>query len=183
MTWILDQYVDFQDCPLIADSRSTPKSDSIGGNVDRSHPLMTVYTAHGGQRKGSKHVINFPQNLSWFATTLPQKPEHIPLIVRRSNLNDDKHYDFRVRRRKVRRALQWLKQNHKWYRDIMISEDLLNDLPIDDNLEHLFVRRVDEVPLPSMPQPVGESTTTSTEDNVDSGPSDEDMGMIVNLTM
>jgi hypothetical protein len=74
--------------------------------IARIYPLMTVYTFHGGQRKGSKHIINFSQNLSWFTTTLPQKPEHIPLTVHRLNLNDDKHYDFRVRRVTVRRGKQ-----------------------------------------------------------------------------
>src|SRR5271169_1262429 len=69
--------------------------------IARIYPLMTVYTVRGGQRKGSKHVINFLQNVSRLATTLPQKPEDIPLIVRRANQTEDKHYDFRVRRGKV----------------------------------------------------------------------------------
>src|SRR5271169_1919527 len=100
--------------------------------IARIYPLMTVYTVRGGQRKGSKHVINFLQNVSRLATTLPQKPEDIPLIVRRANQTEDKHYDFRVRRGKVQRALQWLKGNHKWYRDITISNEALSQLPIDD---------------------------------------------------
>jgi hypothetical protein len=120
------------------------------------YPLMTVYMVHG-PRKGSKHVINFPQNVSHLANVLLQKPEDIPLIFRRANLNDDKHYDFRVRRGKVSR---WLKRNHKWYRDITISNDMLEQLPIDDNMERLFVRQLGDLPLPEIPPPPQASENT-----------------------
>ena len=131
--------------------------------IARIYPLMTVYTVHGGQRKGSKHVINFPQNVSRLAMSLPQKPENIPLVVRRSNLNDDKHYDFRVRRNKVKQALEWLKRHHKWYRDVTISDETLEDLPIDDNIEHLFVRRIADLPIPEMPAQLQEPDTNVRE--------------------
>src|SRR5947207_429689 len=110
--------------------------------IARIYPLMTVYTVQGRQRKGSKHVINFPQNVSRLATVLPQMPRDIPLVVRRANLNEDKHYDFRVRRSKIERALRWLKLHNKWYRDVTISDEQLSQLPLDDNLEHLFIRQV-----------------------------------------
>ena len=61
--------------------------------------------------KGSKHVINFPQNVSTLAAVLSQLPVDIPLIVRRSDIHDAKHYDFRVRQHKIKDALQWLKEN------------------------------------------------------------------------
>lgn len=77
------------------------------------YPLMTVYTVRGGQRKGSKHVINFPQNVSRLANSLPRVPSDIPLIVRRSDLNGTKHYDFRVRCNKIEEALRWLKRNNR----------------------------------------------------------------------
>ena len=130
--------------------------------IARIYPLMIIYTVRGGQRKGSKHVINFPQNVSRLADILPQKPENIPLIVRRINQTEDKHYDFRVRRGRVDRALQWLKRNHKWYRDIAISNELLDQLPTDDNLEHLFVRQVNDLSLPEIqaPQEIQQPPTT-----------------------
>ena len=42
--------------------------------IARIYPLITVYTVKGGQRKDSKHVINFPQNLNRLATQLPRLP-------------------------------------------------------------------------------------------------------------
>lgn len=107
---------------------------------------MTVYTVKGGQRKGSKHVINFPQNVSRLAAILPQLPVDIPLIVRRSDIHETRHYDFRVRQHKIRDALQWLKENNKWYRDIIVSEERLSQLPIDANLEARFWRRIVDNP-------------------------------------
>jgi len=38
---------------------------------------------------------------------------------------------FRVRRRSIHRALEWLKQNNKLYTDIVISEARLLELPVD----------------------------------------------------
>lgn len=139
--------------------------------IARIYPLMTVYTVRGGQRKGSKHVINFPQNVSRLATALPQIPMDLPLIVRRTNLNDDKHYDFRVRRNKIERALRWLKLHNKWYRDVTISDDQLSQLPLDENLEHLFVRQVDDLNLPEAPAttnpPPPEAEANQNQDDIE----------------
>lgn len=92
------------------------------------NPIMIVYTARGGQRKGSKHICNFWQNVERIATVLPNLPNHddIPLIIRRSTGDNTAHYDFLVRRDKVTKALQWLKENNRWYWHITISMDRLS---------------------------------------------------------
>ena len=129
---------------------------------------MTVYTVKGGQRKGSKHVINFPQNVSRLATELPQLPADMPLIVRRSNIHETRHYDFRVRQHKVRAALHWLKENNKWYRDIIISEERLSQLPANANLEDRFWRRVVDDPVVTpVPPPNGEPQVREAEEDID----------------
>jgi len=142
--------------------------------IARIYPLMTVYTVRGGQRKGSKHVINFPQNVSRLATILPQLPVDMPLIVRRANLTEDKHYDFRVRRRKIEEALVWLKANNKWYRNVTISEERLSQLPMDDNLEHVFVRETTQLELPDVPGVQAETAQVSAGSTANA--SDPDMG-------
>jgi len=100
--------------------------------------LMTVYTVKGGQRKGCKHVVSFPQNVSRIANTLPQLPSDIPIVVRRTNAEGTRHYDFRVRQVKVRTALMWLKDHNKWYRDVVVSEDRLSQLGEDINMQDQF---------------------------------------------
>jgi hypothetical protein len=79
---------------------------------------------------------------------------------------------FRVRRDKVRTALQWLKPNHKWYRHIQISEQRLSQLPEDDNLEDNFVTQHEDSPLP--PDSVIEDDVEPVNDVTDA------MGMIFN---
>ena len=74
--------------------------------IPRIYPVMTVYTVKGGQRKVSKHVINFPQNVSRLAAILPQLPVDIPLIVRHSDIHETRYYDFRVHQYKIRDELQ-----------------------------------------------------------------------------
>lgn len=57
------------------------------------------------------------------------------------------HPTFRVRRAVLLRALQWLKQNNpKYYGDIEISEERLNELPEDDVPEEInaIVRQTED---------------------------------------
>jgi hypothetical protein len=145
--------------------------------IARIYPLMTVYTVRGGQRKGSKHVINFPQNVSRLATVLPQLPVDVPLIVRRANLTEEKHYDFRVRRGKIEAALNWLKASNKWYQNVTISEERLSQLPMDDNLEHVFVRETTELDLPDLPGIQAETAQVGADSTTEEViTSDPDMG-------
>lgn len=49
--------------------------------IAKVHPIIMIYIVRGGQRKTKNHVINFPQNVTRFANTLPLLPNEIPLIV------------------------------------------------------------------------------------------------------
>jgi hypothetical protein len=102
--------------------------------IAKVHPVMTVYTVKGGQRKMKNHIINFPQNVLRFYSELPLLPDAIPLMVRRERADGGGHYDFRVRREKVRVALEWLKVNNTWYRE-------------DGNLQNQW-----ELPVPPIAQ-------------------------------
>ena len=142
--------------------------------IARVYPLMTVYTVKGGQRKGSKHVISFPQNVSHMANILPQLPRDIPMVVRRTNPEGTRHYDFRVWQAKVRAALMWLKGNNKWYREVVISKERLSQLREDTNMEDEFralnldgLERMDDEGSPA------EETGANSEDN--------DIGMGLNV--
>ena len=96
--------------------------------------------------------------MSRLASVLPQLPKDIPLIVRRVNIdNATKFYDFRVRREKIEVALRWLKHHNRYYRDIVISEEVLSQLPDDDNLEHLFVRPLADMDVLDQDEPVNQA--------------------------
>ena len=98
-------------------------------------PVMSIYKLPHGQYGYSGHVINFPQDVKSFATTLPRLPSEIDILVIRRE-REQTHHDFHVRRRVVEEALTWLLANNIYYRKIGVSldQDALACLPEDDNL-------------------------------------------------
>ena len=95
-------------------------------------PVMSIYRLPHGQYGYSGHVINFPQDVHGFATTLPRLPSEVDILVVRKE-KDQTHRDFRVRRRAVEEALTWLLANNIYYRSIGVSvdHDTLASLPED----------------------------------------------------
>ena len=100
-------------------------------------PLMSIYWLPHGQYGYKGHVINLPRDITAFATSLPRLPKDLDILIVRKNGSDNTHRDFRVRRSVVLQALQWLKHHNKYYRDININFDHLNQLPVDGNLSGL----------------------------------------------
>jgi len=107
----------------------------------------------------------------------------MPLIVCRANLTEDKHYDFRVRQGKVEAALVWLKAHNKCYRDVTISQERLSQLPMDNNLEHIFIRETTQLELPDVPDiQVGTAQVKADSTTEESNISDPDMGTSISFS-
>ena len=94
-------------------------------------PVMSIYRLPHGQYGYKGHIINLPQDVSAFATSLPRLPSELDIVLVRK---EGTHHDFRVRKLVVLRALKWLKQHNKYYRNIEINLDALNLLPDDGEL-------------------------------------------------
>ena len=110
--------------------------------ISRIFPVISVYCLRGGQYAYRGNVINFSQDVSEFVTRLPRIPSSLDvLIVRRNSANGVAFRDFTVRHTKVTRALYWLKENNRYYTDIVIDKEVLHSLPenraIDDILPQL----------------------------------------------
>ena len=60
-------------------------------------PIMSIYRLPHGQYGYSGHVINLPQDVVSFATSLPRLPVELDVLVVRKE-PDQTHRDFRVRR-------------------------------------------------------------------------------------
>ena len=75
-------------------------------------PIMSIYRLPLGQYGYSGHVVNLPQDVLSFATSLPRLPSEIDVLVVRKE-KDQAHQDFRVRRHVVQEALRlgWLGSN------------------------------------------------------------------------
>ena len=100
-------------------------------------PIMTIYRLRHGQYGYRGHVINLPQDLTTFATSLPRLPKELDILIVRKEGSDCTHRDFRVRKSVVLGALLWLKHHNKYYRNVNIDYDSLNELPEDGNLSGL----------------------------------------------
>ena len=106
-------------------------------------PLMSIYRLPHGQYGYRGHIINLPQDIVTFATSLPRLPSQLDVLLVRKEGANDSHCDFRVRRSMVLRALQWLKEHSKYYHHIKIDHDALSQLPADGELAGLCA--VDDV--------------------------------------
>ena len=100
-------------------------------------PIMTIYQLHHGQYGYRGHVINLPQDLTTFATSLPRLPKELDILILRKEGSDCTHRVFRVRNSVVLGALLWLKHHNKYYRNVNIDYNSLNELPEDGNLSGL----------------------------------------------
>ena len=69
-------------------------------------PIMSVYWLPQGQYGCSRHVINLPQDVMSFASSLPRLPSELDIIVVRKEDSNQSHWDFsRVRRAVVHCAV------------------------------------------------------------------------------
>ena len=68
-------------------------------------PIMSIYQLPHGQYGYSGHVINLPQDISFFANCLPRLPSDIDVIVVREKGANQSNRDLRVRRSVVHQAL------------------------------------------------------------------------------
>ena len=96
-------------------------------------PFMSIYRLPHGQYGYKGHVINLPQDIRTFVSHLPRLPSQLDILLVRKEGSDNTHCDFRVRKLVVLRALKWLNQ-HKFYRNIEINQDALDQLPEDEAL-------------------------------------------------
>ena len=105
--------------------------------IARVFPVMSVYRLREGQHGYRGNVINFPQDVQEFATYLPRNPSSLDvLVVRRQSANNSTGFrDFKVRHAKVARALCWLKENNRYYEDIIIDNEILQSLPVDGSID------------------------------------------------
>ena len=94
-------------------------------------PIVSIYRLPHGQYGYSGHVINLPQDVASFATSLPRLPSELDVVVVRKEGVNQSNCDFRVRRSVLHRALEWLVTHNFYYHtnQIHISQDALAQLP------------------------------------------------------
>ncbi len=108
--------------------------------IAQTFPIVSVYYLRGGQYAYSGNVINFPQDIGEFVSRLPRHPSTLDtLVVRRHSAERSTSFrDFTVRCDKVRKAFCWLKENNRYYTDIIIDDNVLCTLPDDGSIDDLL---------------------------------------------
>ena len=98
-------------------------------------PIMTVHRLPQGQYGYRGHVVNLPQQIEAFATSLPRLPSDLDVVIVRKEGSDNRsHKDFCVCRSKVLCALEWLQRYNIYYRNICLNQYALSQLPEDGDL-------------------------------------------------
>jgi energy-coupling factor transporter ATP-binding protein EcfA2 len=100
--------------------------------IAQVHPVLCVFRLKGGQYGYRGQVVNLPQNLDSFTTNLPRALNSLSsiLIIQREFKNEVR--EFRVNKKRVFDALNWLKNNNKYYKDININMQNLDDIEDGD---------------------------------------------------
>ena len=100
--------------------------------IARCLPCMYVCRLRAGGQYGYRnHVIAFPQNVQNMVDELPRRPSEADVMVVRKVGVNNTHKDFRVRRSRVKAALDWLIANNPFYRGITLRTAVLDGLPLD----------------------------------------------------
>src|SRR5688572_643997 len=97
--------------------------------IARVFPIILIYRLRGGQHGYRGNVINFPQNVRRTCHKSSSTSIILSYVVTLQVIR--KHLDLRIRRDKVNRALNWLKENNRYYTDIITDHEVLRILPIN----------------------------------------------------
>ena len=108
--------------------------------IARVFPVISVYRLRGGQHGYRGNVINFPQDVQEFATHLPLHLTLLDvLVIRQQSASNSAastaFRQFNVCYTKVAHALLWLKNNNRYYSDIIIDNEVLQSLPVDGPID------------------------------------------------
>ncbi|CAM9107564.1 unnamed protein product, partial [Ectocarpus sp. 13 AM-2016] len=98
--------------------------------IARCYPIMRVLHLKGGQLGYGGHVFNVAQDINTLSAALPRLAADMPIIIiRREWQEPGQHKDLHVRRARVQRAWLCLIANNPYYRDIVLEDTALSQLP------------------------------------------------------
>ena len=110
-------------------------------------PLMSIYHLPHGQYGYSGHVINLPQDIPLFVSSLSRQPSDVDIAIIRKKGSENNHHDLCVQRSKILPTLQWLVTNNAYFSNISINHTNLSPLPENDHFANIPTISVDEPDL------------------------------------
>lgn len=97
--------------------------------IRRCSPLIPSHHIRNGVYGISGHCVTFAQDIGSMCNELPQKESNMVIFVRNlsNRISGEIHTQhFKVNKKKVLRALAWLKMHHVGYKDITINKSNLD---------------------------------------------------------
>ena len=91
-------------------------------------PMFHVYQTKGGGLKMRGNTIALEQDISEFASRLPHSPDKLPLLILLSR-NVKNPRKVQANGNNILKALQWLKLNNPFYKNIEIDHAALEKYP------------------------------------------------------
>jgi len=106
--------------------------------IARVAPVMSVMRLPeycGGHWRFKGHVVCFPPDIQPVVSVLPRVSVVVLVLRSQQSANADAVREFRVSRQRVRDALLWLMEHDRYYGDISVSVENLEQLPDDGPLQ------------------------------------------------
>merc|ERR1712020_533377 len=97
--------------------------------IQRMFVVMKIYRLARGATFLKGHCLTVKQDVAEFATRLPLRPADLPMIFL---IGPNQRVPLRANAHKILKALQWLKENNEFYRDIEIDFEALKAYPSND---------------------------------------------------
>ena len=140
--------------------------------IQRYSPLVPVFHMSKGNTGMKGHCVCFIQNNDYVCNELPKKKCNIVKIIKQTEYNGQIQTNhFTINRNRVLNALYWLKDHHKYYKDIEIAPENLEWMNGKDECEMTeevlnIIENTTEEKISSPNQNVTVSSTqTETEKN------------------
>ena len=105
--------------------------------ISRHSFCMNIIILKQGGIGSIGHCVTFPQDVDEPVQILARVPKDLKVIKVLKKGANDTSKECRVRRYKVQEALKWLKLTNPVYKDITISQERLDMLPIDEDLKDI----------------------------------------------
>ena len=137
-------------------------------------PIIQIFT-RGSSKATRGHCLTVVQDVKSFAKKLPKLPRDLPFILLKNPRESVQDEFFKVRRSKIMTALQWLKVNNTYWRDVVISEDNAREYPDNGILQTLTQADPDVYKIPGeRPSADNEESAAEAASTIDLPPRHQD---------
>ena len=97
--------------------------------IQRMFVVMKIYRLARGATFLKGHCLAVNQDVAEFATRLPLRPADLPMIFL---IGPNQRVPLKANANKILRALEWLKKNNDFYKDLEIDHEALKAYPSND---------------------------------------------------